>query len=37
MADYNLVPYSVYYFLELVNNMRSADFRRNAGHVLQVY
>eukprot|EP01038_Epipyxis_sp_PR26KG_P007744 gene7744-10521_t len=31
----NLVPYSIYYFLEVVDNWKTGAFHRNAGHVLQ--
>jgi len=35
MAPIALVPYVVYYFLEMVKNFKSGAFHRNAGHVLQ--
>ena len=36
MAPYELIPCSVYYFLEMVRTYKSGSFHRNAGHVLQV-
>lgn len=35
LAPIALVPYVVYYFLEIVKHFRSGAFHRNAGHVLQ--
>lgn len=35
LAPIALVPYAVYYFLEIVKHFRSGAFHRNAGHVLQ--
>ena len=35
LAPIALVPYVVFYFLELVKNYKSGAFHRNAGHVLQ--
>lgn len=35
LAPIALVPYVVYYFLEMVKNYKSGAFHRNAGHVLQ--
>lgn len=35
MAPIELVPYSVYFFLELVSQWKGGAFHRNAGHVLQ--
>ena len=35
LAPIALVPYVVYYFLEIVKHFRSGVFHRNAGHVLQ--
>ena len=36
MAPAALVPYGVYYFLELVHDWKSGAWHRMAGHVLQV-
>jgi cyclophilin family peptidyl-prolyl cis-trans isomerase len=35
MAPIELVPYCVYYFLELVTHFKGGSFHRFAGHVLQ--
>lgn len=35
MAPINLIPCSVFYFLELARTYQSGSFHRNAGHVLQ--
>ena len=35
MAPAALVPYGVFYFLELVHDWKSGAFHRMAGHVLQ--
>ena len=35
LAPIALVPYVVYYFLEIVKHFKSGAFHRNAGHVLQ--
>jgi hypothetical protein len=35
MAPIELVPYCVYYFLELVTHFKDGSFHRFAGHVLQ--
>lgn len=35
LAPIDLVPYSVFYFMELVRNWKGGAFHRNAGHVLQ--
>lgn len=35
MAPYDLIPCSVFYFLEIARTYKSGSFHRNAGHVLQ--
>jgi cyclophilin family peptidyl-prolyl cis-trans isomerase len=35
LAPIELVPYSVYYFLEIIKNWKGGAFHRVAGHVLQ--
>jgi len=35
MAPYDLIPCSVFYFLELARTYKGGSFHRNAGHVLQ--
>ena len=35
LAPVDVVPYSVYYFLEIVKNFKGGAFHRVAGHVLQ--
>ena len=35
MAPYDLIPCSVFYFLEIARTYKSGKFHRNAGHVLQ--
>ena len=35
LAPVSLVPYGVFYFLEMVRNWGSGSFHRMAGHVLQ--
>lgn len=36
-APINIVPYSVFYFMQIVENFKSGGFHRNAGHVLQAH
>ena len=36
MAPFDLIPYSVYNFLEIARTWKSGAFHRNANHVLQV-
>jgi hypothetical protein len=35
MAPHDIIPCSVFYFMEMVRTFKSMDFHRNAGHVLQ--
>lgn len=35
MAPYDLIPCSVFYFLEMARTYKGGSFHRNAGHVLQ--
>jgi hypothetical protein len=35
LAPIDMVPYSVYYFLQIVKGFKKGAFHRNAGHVLQ--
>ena len=35
MAPYDLIPCSVFYFLEIARTYKGGSFHRNAGHVLQ--
>jgi hypothetical protein len=35
LGPIDLVPYSVYYWLEIVRRFKAGAFHRNAGHVLQ--
>jgi len=35
LGPIELVPYSVYFFLEIIKNWKGGSFHRNAGHVLQ--